>query len=239
MVKVALVTGSGHRLGRALALGLGAAGYSVAVHYRSRKEQADETLRLLRGAGADGEAFREDLGADGAAARLVESVLLCFGRLDALVHSASPWSEKPVAEVTLEDWEAAFRVGPRAAFFLAQASAPALREARGAILLISDVAAVKAWPHHIPHSAAKAAVNSLVAGLAVALGPEVRVNGLAPGIVLPPDDMPEATVDRLVQRTPLKRPVEVADVVSTALALLANGSVTGQVWAVDAGRTVI
>ena len=105
--------------------------------------------------------------------------------------------------------------------------------------MISDVAATKAWPSHVPHAAAKAALNSLVANLAVALGPEIRVNGLAPGIVLPPEELSPEDVLRLVVRTPLKRKVAVPDLVAMALAVLRNRSMTGQVVAVDAGRSIV
>jgi pteridine reductase len=238
-VRVALVTGAGQRMGREFALGLGRAGYDVAVHFRSRRANAEETVKLLREGGRMAAPFEADLSQDDAPLALVESVLSFFGRLDVLVHAASPWTPKPVEAVTLEDWEAAFRVGPRAAFFLAQAAAPALRERQGAILLISDVAAVKAWPEHVPHAAAKAAMNALVVNLAVALGPGIRVNAIAPGIVMPPEDLPAETVERLVAKTPLRRRVAVEDVVGMALAILENRSMTGQVVPVDAGRSIV
>ena len=236
---VALVTGGSRRLGRELALGFAKAGYAVAVGYRTEKAKADETVRYLRAVGGEAAAFRADLARDGVPARLVERVVARFRRLDVLIHAASPWITSPVADVTLADWEAVFRAGPRAAFFLAQAATPALARADGSILLISDVAATKAWPHHVPHAAAKAAIDALVRNLAVALGPAVRVNGLAPGVVLPPDDLAPATVERLVAGTPLKRKVEVSDLVSMAVVLASNRSMTGQVVAVDAGRSCV
>lgn len=238
-MKVALVTGAGHRLGRELALGFGRAGFTVAAHYRSRPADAGETLRLLAEAGTPGEAFPADLGEAEAPGRLVEAVLGRFERLDVLVHAASPWIDKPVADVTLADWNVTFDVVARAAFFLSQAATPALRKTNGAILLISDVAAKKAWPRHVPHCAAKAAIDALVSNLAVALGPEVRVNGIAPGIVLPPDEMSTEAVERLVKKTPLERRVRVEDVVAAALHVATNPSITGQVLAVDAGRAVV
>jgi pteridine reductase len=237
-MKVALITGAGQRLGRELALGIGRAGYDVAVHFRSKAAAAEETLRLLRKGGTKAASFAADLAQADAPLSLVERVLSRFSRLDVLVHAASPWTTKRVADVTVEDWDAAFDVGPRAAFFLAQAAAPALRASSGAILFVSDVAAVKAWPRHVPHATAKAAINALVVNLAVALGPEIRVNAIAPGIVMPPDDMPEETVAKLVAKTPLKRKVAVKDVVGMAVAILENRSMTGQVVAVDAGRTI-
>jgi pteridine reductase len=236
---VALVTGASRRLGRALAEGAARAGHDVAVHYRSDPGAAAEAVAAIAALGARAEAFRADLCVAGAARRLVEEVLSRFSRLDLLVHSASPWLERPPEEVSEADWDDVFAVGPRAGFFLAQAAAPALTRSEGAILLVSDVAATKAWPRHLPHAVSKAAVDALVRNLAVALAPAVRVNGVAPGIVLPPDDLPEAEVAKLVARTPLRRPVSVDELVSAALALSSNRSITGQVLAVDAGRAVV
>ncbi|MFI5182038.1 MAG: SDR family NAD(P)-dependent oxidoreductase [Thermoanaerobaculia bacterium] len=237
--RVALVTGGAHRLGRELALGFGKAGFDVAVHFRSRREDARETERLLRKGGTRAASFRADISRADAPASLIEKVTSFFGRLDVLVHAASPWLTKTVADVTVADWEASFQVGPRAAFFLAQAARPHLERTRGSILLISDVAATKAWPDHVPHCAAKAAVEALVRNLAVALGPSIRVNGLAPGIVLPPPDLPAEAVRRLVSRTPLRRRVAIPDLVSMAVDISSNRSMTGQVVAVDAGRSCV
>lgn len=236
---VVLVTGGARRLGRELAFGFARAGHAVAVSYRTEKAKADESVRHLRALGAEAAAFRADLAREGSAARLVRGVTARFGRLDILVHAASPWITNPVARVTPAEWEAVFRTGPRAAFFLSQEAAPALARTGGSILLISDVAATKAWPNHVPHAAAKAAIDALVRNLAVALGPAVRVNGLAPGIVLPPDDLSPAAVGRLVARTPLQRKVEVSDLVAMTVAIAANRSMTGQVVAVDAGRSCV
>ncbi|HQR46171.1 MAG TPA: SDR family oxidoreductase [Thermoanaerobaculia bacterium] len=236
---VALVTGGARRLGRELAFGFARAGYAVAVGYRSGRADAAETVRSLRTLGVEAAAFHADLARDAAPPRLVGRVLDGLGRLDVLVHAASPWITKPVAGVTLAEWEAVFRAGPRAAFFLAQAAAAELERTGGSILLVSDVAATRAWPNHVPHAAAKAAIDALVRNLAVALGPGVRVNGLAPGIVLPPDDLAPAAVDRLVSATPLKRRVAVPDLVSMAVAVASNRSMTGQVVAVDAGRSCV
>jgi pteridine reductase len=233
------VTGASRRLGRAFAEGAARTGYDVAVHFRSDPAAAAEVVAALGALGSLAEAFAADLREPGAPRRLVEAVLDRFGRLDLLVHSASPWLEKGVEEVSEDDWDAVASVGPRAAFFLSQAAAPALAEREGAILLVSDVAATKAWPKHVPHATAKAAIDALVRNLAVALAPSVRVNGIAPGIVLPPADLPAAAVEKLVARTPLKRLVSVEDLVSAGLLLASNRSITGQILAVDAGRTLV
>lgn len=239
MRPVALVTGASRRLGRAFAGGAARAGYDVAVHFRSDPAAAARTVAALAAPGVRAEAFPADFREPGAPRGLVEAVLARFGRLDLLVHSASPWLEGAVEAVSEDDWDAVTRAGPRAAFFLAQAAAPALAASEGSILLVSDVAATKAWPHHVPHASAKASIDALVRNLAVALAPSVRVNGIAPGIVLPPDGLPAGAVESLVARTPLQRLVAVEDVVSAALFLAGNRSITGQILAVDAGRSVV
>lgn len=237
-MKVALVTGGSRRLGLEFAKALAGAGYSIALHYRSDAGAAGHAVDLLgKDEGVRVEAFQADLALDGAPLRLFKEIFSSFGRLDALVHAASPWNPKPFSEVTLDDWEAAFRVGPRAAFFLAQAAAPALAQSSGSILFVSDVAATQAWPSHVPHATAKAALNALVRNLAAALGPKVRVNAIAPGIVLPPAEMSAGAVAALVAKTPLARRVDVADLTAMAIALLENRSMTGQIVAVDAGRS--
>ena len=260
--KVALVTGGTKRLGFEFAKALARNGYSLALSYRSDAAAAGRAVDLLRKKeGVRAEAFRADFAADDAPHELFEEIFssslfssstssassASFAssssspsspRLDALVHAASPWIPKPFSSVTVSDWEAVFRAGPRAAFFLAQAAAPALRAAQGSILFISDVAATQAWPSHVPHAAAKAAINALVRNLAVALGPEVRVNAIAPGVVMPPADMSVGAVAALVAKTPLARKVDVEDLTAMSIAILENRSMTGQVVAVDAGRTI-
>ena len=254
-MKVALVTGGAKRLGFEFAKALADAGYSIALTYRASRAEADAAVDLLlrRKEGIRAEAFCADFTADDAPIKLLEEIFSSSlfspssspsspaepPRLDALVHAASPWITKPVAAVTLDDWEAVFRAGPRAAFFLAQAAAPELARSSGSILFVSDVAATQAWPTHVPHAAAKAAINALVRNLAVALGPSVRVNAIAPGIVMPPADMSREAVDTLVAETPLGRQVAVADLMSMAVAILENRSMTGQVVAVDAGRSAV
>jgi pteridine reductase len=246
-MKVALVTGGTKRLGFEFAKELVRGGYAVALSYRSDPEAAGHAVEFLRREeGGRAEAFRADFASDGAPQKLFEEIFSSplFSppqsppRLDALVHAASPWIPKPFPQVTLDDWEAVFRAGPRAAFFLAQAAAPELARSAGAILFVSDVAATQAWPSHVPHAAAKAAINALVRNLAVALGPNVRVNAIAPGVVMPPAAMSREDVDALVAKTALGRQVAVADLTAMAVAILENRSMTGQVVAVDAGRTV-
>jgi len=249
--KVALVTGGTKRLGFEFSKALARNGYSLALSFRGDPEAAGRAVDFLRKEeGARAEAFRADFADDGAPELLFKEIfsssLFPYSaasssspRLDALVHAASPWIPKPFASVSISDWEEIFRAGPRAAFFLAQAAAPALARASGSILFVSDVAATQAWPTHVPHAVAKAAINALVRNLAVAMGPNVRVNAVAPGVVLPPDEMSAEAVAALVAKTPLARQVAVADLMAMAVAILGNRSMTGQVVAVDSGRSIV
>lgn len=246
-MKVAVVTGGAKRLGFEFARALAKNGYSIALSFRSDRDAAGRAVDLLRKEeGARAEAFQADLAVDGAPHALFEEIFSSSlfesspssPRLDALVHAASPWIPRPFSDVTLGDWEAVFRAVPRAAFFLAQAAAPALKRASGSILFVSDIAATQAWPSHIPHSAAKAALNALVRNLAVALGPDIRVNAVAPGVVMPPAAMSAEAVQALVAKTPLARKVEVSDLMAMAVAVLENRSMTGQIVTVDAGRSL-
>ncbi len=239
MKETVLVTGAAHRLGKEFALALAREGWNVAVHYGSSAAFAQKTVSELESLGVKAVAFGADLSKSSAPQKLVGEVLSWSSRLDAIVVSASPWVEGPLDSVTESDWDLVMNAGPRASFFLAQAARAELSKARGAILLISDVAAVRPWPNHIPHAVAKATIDALVRNLACALAPEIRVNGLAPGIVLPPPGLSEAECLRLIARTPLKRQVAVEDVTAMALAILKNRSMTGHVVAVDGGRILV
>ena len=251
-MKVALVTGGAKRLGFEFAKALAKKGYSIAL---SLQEQAPKkrAAPLIFLEGKRGPAPRHSMPTSPPTARRSNyskksSLLPSFPlplpspsppRLDALVHAASPWIPKPVSAVTLDDWEAVFRAGPRAAFFLAQAAAPELARSSGSILFVSDVAATQAWPTHVPHAAAKAAINALVRNLAVALGPNVRVNAIAPGSRhAARGHEPRGRGRARREDAARARPVAVDDLMAMAVAILENRSMTGQVVTVDAGRTL-
>jgi pteridine reductase len=236
--KVALVTGAGRRVGRALAVALGEQGMRVAVHYGTSADGAQETARRIEAAGGSGVAIGADLTRPGAPEQLIGEVSSRFGSLDVLVNSAAIMQRTPVGTVTVADWDAMFALNLRAPFFLSQAAAPHLARAHGAIINIADLAAFETWPGYIPHSITKAGIVQMTRALAHVLAPDVRVNAIAPGAVLLPDEWDEQDADRLRQSTPLRRLGSPADVVSAMLFLLAAEYVTGDVVIVDGGRHV-
>jgi NAD(P)-dependent dehydrogenase (short-subunit alcohol dehydrogenase family) len=237
---VALVTGAGRRVGRAIAEALGSHGLRVAVHYNQSGDGAEETVARIRGAGGDARAVPADLTDVTAIVGLVAQVVDAFGGLDVLVNSAAVMERTPFGDVTAAAWDEILALNLRAPFFLSQAAAPHLARAAGGgvIVNIADLAAFETWPAYIPHGASKAGVVYLTRALARVLAPAVRVNGIAPGTVLPPDDWSAADAERLRSTTPLARNGTPADVANTVLFLLGSDYLTGETIIVDGGRHI-
>lgn len=236
--RAALVTGAGHRVGRAIAVALGGRGMRVAVHYNAASAGAEDTLRQVREAGGDGFVIAADLTKVEAAQQLIGAVVSHFGALDVLVNSAAVMVRTPFGEITAEQWDDVMALNQRAPFFLAQAAAPHLRAARGAIVNIADLAAFETWPAYIPHGLSKSGVVYLTRALARVLAPEVRVAGVAPGTVLLPEQWDPQSVEHLRQTTPLGRNGSPSDVTATVLFILDSDYLTGETIIVDGGRHV-
>ncbi len=233
---VALVTGAGHRLGRAIAVALGADGALVAVHYHGSEDQARETKEIIEKAGGKAQLFQADLRDAHAAAKLADDVLQGCGRLDSVVNSAASMTRTPLETVTPAQWDEIFALNLKSPFFLANAAARAMGEKGGVIVNISDHMGFEAWPSFIPHGVSKAAVSAMTRLLAGALAPRVRVNAVAPGAVLAPEGWPEEEKNRYMNATPLAKVGTPADVVAAVRYLIAAGYVTGETLFVDGGR---
>jgi pteridine reductase len=235
--RVALVTGAGRRLGRAIAAGLGARGMTIAIHHHQSSAGAEELQRDLIASGGKAECFAADLRDAHAARALPGRVVASLGRLDVLVNSAAVMVRLPVAETTPEAWDDIFALNLRAGFFCAQGAAPALKAARGKIINLADIGGLEPWANYAAHSISKAAVVMLTRTLAVALAPEVTVNAIAPGAVLIPDEWNADAARHLERTTPLRRLGAPADIVAAVLYLLEGGDyVTGETLVVDGGR---
>jgi pteridine reductase len=236
--RVALVTGAGRRVGQAIALALGAKGMRVAIHYNGSAAGAQETLNQLGATGAAGRIFQANLADSQGPAALIEHVAREFGQLDVLVNSAAIMERTPFGEITAERWDSIMAINLRAPFFVAQAAAPHLKKAGGAIVNIADLAAFETWPAYVPHGISKAGIVHMTRSLARVLAPEVRVNGIAPGTVLLPEDWDRAADERLRQTTPLGRTGTPEDVSATVIFLLESDYITGETIIVDGGRHV-
>ncbi|MFC3714543.1 pteridine reductase [Luteimonas soli] len=236
---VALVTGAARRLGAAIARGLHAAGYDLALHYRSSAAPMQALAGELEAArGGSVLTLQADLAEFDRLPELVARTIGRFGRLDALVNNASGFGPTPLGTVTPAQWDILFASNARAPFFLAQAAAPHLAAANGAIVNMTDIHAAKPLRDHTVYCMAKAALEMATKSLALELAPDVRVNAIAPGAILwPEDETDDERRAALLARTPLARtgtPEEVAEAVRW---LLRDATYcTGQVLRLDGGR---
>jgi pteridine reductase len=236
--RVALVTGAGKRLGRAVALRLASEGADVAVHYGKSEAEAREVVGEIEKLGRKASAFSAELTDVAAIQKLVQSVASRFARLDILVNCAANFLETKFGETNEATWDASLDTNLKAPFFCAQAAAPYLaKSGRGVIINFADIGGLLGWTEFLPHSISKAGVIMLTRILAKELGPAVRVNAIAPGTITMPGDPPEWQAD-FIRRAPLKRtgrPEEIADAV---MYLIGAEFVTGQVLVADGGRTL-
>jgi pteridine reductase len=237
--QVALVTGAGTRVGQAIALAVGRAGATVAVHFHGSVAGARATVAAIRAGGGSAFAVRADLTRAGAPARLVDRVVHEAGRLDAVVNSAASMLRTPLSRVSERDWDRVFALNLRAVFFTSVAAARAMGPRGGVIVNISDHMGFESWPDFVPHGVSKAGVAALTAALAGALAPRVRVNAVAPGFVLAPEGYSRQRQRAFARATPLKRLGTPADVAIAVLYLLTAPYVTGETLFVDGGRHAV
>lgn len=238
---VALVTGAAKRVGAEIARRLHAAGYDLALHHRrSGAEMAALAAALEAARPGSVLVLQAELSDPAAPEALVQATLARFGRLDALVNNASAFRPTPVGTATQADWDELFASNARAPFFLSQAAAPALRAAGGAIVNLGDIYGERPLARHPVYCMAKAALLMMTQSLAKELGPEVRVNAVAPGAVMWPEEgKPEHEKAAMLATTALKRAGDAGDVAEAVRWLLMDARyTTGQVVRVDGGRAL-
>ena len=240
--KVVLITGGGKRVGAAICRRLHVAGANLMLHYRSSAGEARLLQAELNHQRANSVALiQADLLDVAKLPSLVEQTLQTFGRLDGLVNNASSFFQTPVGEITVAGWNDLLGTNVQAPLFLSQAAAPALRKAQGSIVNITDIHAERPLKNYVVYSIAKAALVGLTRSLARELAPEVRVNAVAPGPILWPDDeaFNEVSRQRIISHTPLRREGRPDDIAAAVKFLLADALyVTGDTLNVDGGRHV-
>jgi pteridine reductase len=242
--KVVLITGGARRVGAEVAQTLHAAGMRVVLHYRSSRADADRLAGALNAARANSAVLvAGDLLDTKQIPGIVDTAARAFGRLDVVVNNASSFYPTPIGEATDKHWDDLIGTNLKAPFFLSQAAAPFLRKTGGCIVNMADIHADRPIRRYPIYCAAKAGVVALTKSLARELGPEVRVNAVAPGTILWPEG--EAAVTdvqkhEMLARIPLKRSGEPADIARTILFLIRDGTyINGQVIAVDGGRSIV
>jgi len=235
--KVALVTGAGRRLGRAVALRLAEEGMDVAAHYGSSAKEAAEVVGKIEEMGCKAVAVKADLRSVDGIRQLLLEVGNELGKLDVLVNSAANFLPGSLISTTEEIWDASLETNVKAPFFLAQAAAPMLRRAKGTIVNFADTGGMLGWPGFIGHSVAKAGMINLTKSLAKALAPDVRVNAIAPGTITMPGDPPEWEQE-FVKLAPLGKTGRPSDIADAVVYLATADFLTGHTLVLDGGRTL-
>lgn len=237
--RVALVTGGAIRVGRAISLALAGEGADLVVNYNSSATEADAVVGRARELGREALAVQADVSTETGIAGLIARTREQFGRLDLLVNSAALFERTPFESITRDEWRRVIAVNLEGPFFLSQAAAPMLRESHGSIVNICDLSAVQAWPTFAHHAVSKAGLLHLTRVLARALAPDVRVNAIIPGTVLPPEDFEGEDHAGGSDRRVVRREGRAEDVAQAVLFLWRAGFVTGETITVDGGRMLL
>ncbi len=237
-----LVTGGARRVGAAIARRLHGEGASLMLHYRGSEREAHALRAELNAVRENSVALvQADLLDVAGLPEIVRNTIARFDRLDALVNNASAFFPTPVGEMTPANWETLIGANLRAPLFLAQAAAPHLKKSGGAIVNITDIHAERPLKGYVVYTVGKAGLVGLTRSLARELAPEVRVNGVAPGAIVWPEDgsWDEVARQRIVSHTLLKRTGEPDDIARAVCYLITDAPyVTGQIIAVDGGRSI-
>lgn len=234
--RVALVTGGAVRVGRAIALGLAEAGYDLVIGYRSSGDEAQETRRDIEDLGRACHTVQVDLATPHGPDELIDSARSRFGRLDVVVNSAASFRSMPLRDVDAAEFDAAMALNVRAPHLVVRAAADLLRGSRGSVVNIADLSAFQAWIRYPHHAVSKAALVHLTRVQARSYAPDIRVNAIAPGAVLAPDDWSDERWTVIAEEAVLRRAGSPDDVVQAVLYLISAEFVTGHVIPVDGGR---
>ncbi len=234
--KVALVTGSAKRVGRAIVEALAAGGADVAIHYSRSGDAAAELARHIRHTTRrQAERFQADLRAPGQIERLFQQIAGAYGHLDVLVNCAAVYNHTPLDSLTAEQWDAEMAVNARAPALCIRHALPLMAEG-SLIVNITDIAAEKGWGGYPAYCASKAALQALTKSAAKALAKRnIRVNAVAPGAIMWEDDRSEDDQNRVLAQVPLKRPGGPNDIAQAVLYFVGNDYVTAQTLRVDGG----
>ena len=238
--KVALVTGAARRIGRAIALDLSTHGTSIAVHYRTSQSEADALVAEIATKGGKAQTFRANLIHVAEIEKMVADILDAFGRIDILINSASVFAPTPLAEVTEHDWDTNLDTNLKAPFFLSKFASAAMRQqGAGKIINLGDWAGIRPYKDYLPYSVSKSGLIGLTKALAKELAPEVQVNCIALGMVIPPETYTKEEIDRLVSRTLTKKMGTPEDVARAVLFFCETDFATGAILTLEGGRLLV
>lgn len=238
--RVAVVTGGAVRLGKALALALAEEGTHLAIQYHSSASPAEETVAQIRALGRDAVALQADLSQVDQAQALIGRAAACFDQVDILVNSAAIFEPADVARTTEESWDQHFALNLKAPFFLSQAFAAQVgAERRAHIVNIADWRGLRLDTRYLAYSLTKAGILALTRGLALALAPNIQVNAIAPGAILPPPGRGPDYLDELALGIPVRRAGSPGDIAGALIFLLKSDFITGETVFVTGGQHLV
>lgn len=235
--KVAVVTGGAVRLGKALALALAEQGVRIALHYGSSAQTADETVAQIKALGTEAVALQADLSQPSQVPAIIHRTVKHFGQVDILVNSAAIFEPGDLTWTTEDNWDKHFAINLKAPFLLSQAFAAQVGSERsGHIINITDWRATRPRADYLAYTLTKAALITMTQSLALALAPNIQVNAIAPGAILPPPGQGQEYLDRLAQAIPMQRAGSPEEVCKALLFLLESDFVTGELIYVTGGQ---
>lgn len=237
---VVLITGAAVRVGRTVALTLAEKGARIAFSYYLEEEPWQETLKEIEAFGQPALAVQAEMKSAASIQNLIDKTIEEFGRIDVLINNASVWLKAPFEEITEAEWDMSLAINLKGPFLASQKVTPFMRtQKQGLIINITDLSAFQTWSDYAHHAASKAGLVSLTKSLAFELAPEIRVNAIAPGTVMLPENYTEEKRKWAEDKSLLKRVGSPEDVAKMILFLIENDFVTGSVYFVDGGRSLV
>lgn len=237
--QLALITGAGHRLGREIALHVARLGYSAVIHYHASEKDAEQTRKMVEDLGVKAYSFQADLTQKSQIDDLFSYIETLKESLQVLINSAAIMRAGPLNEASMEDWDLTFNLNLRAVWWCGRLASKLMPGSGGVIINISDSGAGRLWTKYPAYSISKAGVEILTRMMAKTYAPHIRVNAIAPGLILPPDDFPEETWDKLINRLPLKHSGTPNDICKAIEFLMQNKYVTGEILTIDGGYQLV
>ena len=239
--KIALITGGARRIGAVIASTMHEAGYGVILHYRQSEQEAKNLADLLNASRINSAwIVKADLQSVLQIEQMMVEIITKVGRLDVLINNASSFFETPIGDVQEKHWDDLMGSNLKAPFFVSQTAFPSLKKYQGCIVNIVDIYAQRALSNYPVYSSAKAGLYALTQSLARELAPNVRVNGVSPGVILWPENLQAESQRQIIENIPLQRKGSPEDVAETVLFLSDKGRyITGQVIAVDGGKGLV
>lgn len=237
---VILITGAATRVGRELSLFFARKGANISFSYFQDDEPWQETRRDIEALGVGCAVMKVEVRNRVQVLALAEQTQKRFGRIDVLINNASIWLKTPFLDINESDWDLSLDVNLKGPFLCSQAVAPyMLKNGKGVIINITDISAFQVWSGYAHHAASKAGLVALTKSMAVELAPTIRVNAIAPGTVLLPPNAPPAKIEWAVEKSVLKRVGSPTDVAQVAQLMIENDFITGAVYQVDGGRSLV